>query len=69
MPIYASTQLKCLLQGAQPTWSLIDTGEGYHRQSSEYHAAHYNSFPSSILHFPLVAQPGIEQTHKNPSIT
>jgi hypothetical protein len=32
---------------------------GYYLQSSEYHAAHSHSFPSSILHFSLVAPPGL----------
>jgi hypothetical protein len=51
---------QCLLQGAQPTWSLINPSGGYHLRGSEYHAAHSQSFPSSILYFPLVALLGRE---------
>jgi hypothetical protein len=58
-----------LLQGAQQTWSLIDTGGGYHLQSSEYHVAHSHSFPSSILHFPLLASLGLVEDNQNPSLT
>jgi hypothetical protein len=45
--------------GAQLTWSLIDTGGGYHLRSSDYETYHSHSFPSGILHFPLVAPPGL----------
>jgi hypothetical protein len=58
-----------LLQGAQPMQSLINTGGSYHLWSLEYHVAHSHSFPSSILHFPLVAPLGLVENNKNPSPT
>jgi hypothetical protein len=36
MPVSVSTQLKCLLQWAEPTRSLIDTGGGYHSRSAKF---------------------------------
>jgi hypothetical protein len=45
MPIYASTQLKCMLQGAQPLRALIDTGGGYQSRSSEFVNLHTLTLP------------------------
>jgi hypothetical protein len=39
--------------------SLIDIGGGYHFWSSEYEKRPLSTFPSGILHFPLVALPGL----------
>jgi hypothetical protein len=44
---------------AQLTWSLIDTGMGYHLRSSEHEHRPLSTFSSSIFHFPLVALPGL----------
>jgi hypothetical protein len=51
-PICTSTQLNACCNRAQPTWSLIDSGEGYHIRSSEYENRPLSSFPSGIFHFP-----------------
>jgi hypothetical protein len=58
-PICASTQLNACCNRAQPTQSLIDTGGGYHLRSSEYENRPLSTFQSGILHFPLVAPPGL----------
>jgi hypothetical protein len=39
---------------------------GYHLRSSKYHAAHSHSFPSDILHFPLVATSGLTLSQQEP---
>jgi hypothetical protein len=39
--------------------SLIDAGEGYHLQSSEHENKPLSPFISGILHFTLVAPPGL----------
>jgi hypothetical protein len=44
----------------QPTWGLIDTGGGYHLGPPNIRSDHSHSFPSSILHFPLIAPPGLQ---------
>jgi hypothetical protein len=59
-PIRASTQLNACCNRAQLTLSLIDTGGGYHLWSSEYENRPLSTFPSGILHFPLVALPGLK---------
>jgi hypothetical protein len=51
MLVCASAQLKCLLQGAQPAWSLIDIGGGYHSRSSEFTNHHTLTLP--IQYSPL----------------
>jgi hypothetical protein len=53
--VCASTQLNACCNRAQSTRSLIDTGGGYHLRSSEYENRPLSTFPSGILHFPLVA--------------
>jgi hypothetical protein len=51
MPVRASTQLKCLFQGAQPMRSLINTGGGYHSWRSEFMNHHTLTLP--IQYSPL----------------
>jgi hypothetical protein len=58
-PVCASTQLNDCCNRAQLTRSLIDTGGGYHLQSSKYENRPLLTFPSGILHFPQVAPPGL----------
>jgi hypothetical protein len=58
-PVCVST-FKCLFNRTQPTWALIDTGGGYHLEASNIRSDHSPSFPSSILHFPLIAPPGLK---------
>jgi hypothetical protein len=43
--------------------SLIDTGAGYHLGAPNFRSDHSSSFPSSILHFPLIALPGLQLSH------
>jgi hypothetical protein len=50
---------------AQPTWSLIDTGRGYHLLSFEYENRPLSTFPSGICHFSLVAPPGLTYNYKS----
>jgi hypothetical protein len=58
-PVCAST-FKCLFIRTQPTQTLIDTGGGYHLKALNIRSDHSPSFPSSILHFPLIAPPGLQ---------
>jgi hypothetical protein len=58
-PVYIST-FKCLFNRAQQTRALIDSGRGYHLEASNIRSDHSPSFPSSILHFPLIAPPGLQ---------
>jgi hypothetical protein len=60
---YASVQFKCLFIRAQLTWALIDTGRGYHLRAPNIRSDHSSSFPSSILHFPLIAPLGLILNH------
>jgi hypothetical protein len=53
-PICVST-FKCLFIQTQPMWALINTGGGYHLKALNIRSDHYSSFPSSILHCPLIA--------------
>jgi hypothetical protein len=57
---YASVHFKCLFIRTQPTRALIDTGGGYHLGAPNIRSDHSSSFPSSILHFPLIAPPGLQ---------
>jgi hypothetical protein len=50
---------KCLFNRAQPTWALIDSGGGYHLEASNIRSDNSPSFPFSILHFSLIALPGL----------
>jgi hypothetical protein len=61
-PVCVST-FKCLFIQTQPTQALIDTGEGYHLKALNIRSDHSPFFPSSILHFPLIAPPGLILNH------
>jgi hypothetical protein len=61
-PVCVST-FKCLFNRAQPMWALIDTGGGYHLEALNFRSDHSPSLPSSILHFPLIAPPGLQLCH------
>jgi hypothetical protein len=54
---------KCLFNRAEPTRALIDSGGGYHLEALNIRSDHSPSFPSSILHFPLIALPGLQLCH------
>jgi hypothetical protein len=43
--------------------SLTDTGGGYHLGAPNFRSDHSHSFPSSILHFSLIAPPGLLLCH------
>jgi hypothetical protein len=58
--LYAPVHFKCLFNMAHPTRALIDTGGGYHLGALNIRSDHSSSFPSSILHFPLIAPPGLQ---------
>jgi hypothetical protein len=58
-PICVST-LKCLFIRTQLTRTLTDTGGGYHLEALNIRSDHSPSFPFSILHFPLIAPPGLQ---------
>jgi hypothetical protein len=49
-----------LVHSDQPTWALSDTGRGYHHGALNFRSDHSPSLPSSILHFPLIALPGLQ---------
>jgi hypothetical protein len=55
-PICIST-FKCLFIRTQPTQALNYSGGGYHLGALNIRSDHSSSFPSSILHFPLIAHP------------
>jgi hypothetical protein len=57
---YAPVHFKCLFNRAQPTRALIDTGGRYHLGAPNIISDHSSSFPSSILHFPLIALLGLQ---------
>jgi hypothetical protein len=58
-PICVSS-FKCLFIQTQLTWVLIDTGGGYYLRALNFISDHSPSFPSSILHFPLIAPSGLQ---------
>jgi hypothetical protein len=58
-PVCVST-FKCLFIRTQPTRTLIDTGGGYHLEALNIRSGHSPSFPSNILHFPLIAPSGLQ---------
>jgi hypothetical protein len=60
---YASVHFKCLFIQTQPTWAIINTGGGYHLRAPNIRWDHSPSFPSSILHFPLIASSGLQLCH------
>jgi hypothetical protein len=51
---------KCFFIRTQPMRALTDTGGGYHLEAPNIRSDHSPSFPSSILHFPLIAPPGLQ---------
>jgi hypothetical protein len=61
-PVCVST-FKCLFISTELTRALIDTGGGYHLEALNIRSDHSPSFPSSILHFPLIAPPGLILNH------
>jgi hypothetical protein len=61
-PVCVST-FKCLFIRTQSTWALIDTGGSYHLEAMNIRSDHSPSFPSSILHFLLIAPPGLILNH------
>jgi hypothetical protein len=61
-PVCVST-FKCLFNRTQPTRALIDTGGAYHLEAPNIRSDHSPSFPSSILHFLLIAPPGPQLCH------
>jgi hypothetical protein len=60
---YASVHFKCLFIRTQPTRALNDTGGGYYLGALNFRSDHASSFPSSILHFPLIVPPGLQLYH------
>jgi hypothetical protein len=58
-PVCVST-FKFLFIRTQPTRTLIDTGGGYHLEAPNIKSNHSPSFPSSILHFSLIASPSLQ---------
>jgi hypothetical protein len=56
---YASVHFKCLFIRTQPMRALTDTGGGYHLGALNIMSDHSPSFPSSILHFPLIVPLGL----------
>jgi hypothetical protein len=54
---------KCLFIRTQPTRALIDTSRSYHLEALNIRSDHSPSFPSSILHFPLIAPTGLILNH------
>jgi hypothetical protein len=58
-PVCVNT-FKCLFIQTQPTRALIDTSGGYHLEALNIRSDHSPSFPSSILHFPLIAPLGLQ---------
>jgi hypothetical protein len=58
-PVCVST-FKCLFIRNQPTLALNDSGGGYHLGALNIRSDHSPSFPSSILHFPLIAPSSLQ---------
>jgi hypothetical protein len=58
-PVCVNT-FKSLFIWTQPTRTIIDTCGGYHLEASNIRSDHSPSFTSSILHFPLIAPPGLQ---------
>jgi hypothetical protein len=61
-PVCVST-FKCLFNWTQPMWALTDIGGGYHHGALNVRSDHSPSFPSSILHFSLIAPPHLQLCH------
>jgi hypothetical protein len=58
--LYAPVHNQSLFIRTQPTRALIDTGGGYYRGAPNLWSRPLWSFPSSILHFPLIAPPSLK---------
>jgi hypothetical protein len=58
-PVCVST-FKCLFIRTQPTWALNDSSGGYHHGALNIRSDHSPSYPSSILHFPLIAPSSLQ---------
>jgi hypothetical protein len=58
--LYAPVHNRSLFIRTQPMWALIDTSGGYHHGSPNLWSRSLSSFPSSILHFPLIAPPSLK---------
>jgi hypothetical protein len=54
---------KCLFIWTQPTRALTDTGRSFHLWAPNIRSDHSPFFPSSILHFPLIALRGLILNH------
>jgi hypothetical protein len=57
---YVSVHFNCLFNRVQPMRALIDIGRGYHLWALNFRLDHSPSFPSSILHFPLITPLGLQ---------
>jgi hypothetical protein len=55
--------VQCLLFRAQMTWSITNTGRGYHLGASNILWSSPRPSHPMILHFPLVAPPGLKLTN------
>jgi hypothetical protein len=60
---YALVHFKCLFIQTQLTWALINIGRGYHFGALNLWSRPLSTFPSSILHFPLIAPLGLQLCH------
>jgi hypothetical protein len=60
---YVSVHFKCLFIRTQPMRAINDTSRGYHLGALNLRSGHSSSFPSSILHFPLIAPSGLILNH------
>jgi hypothetical protein len=58
-PVCVST-FKCMFIRTQLMQALIDTGRGYHLGALNLRSRPLSTFPSGILHFPLIALPGLQ---------
>jgi hypothetical protein len=52
--------IKCLFIWTQPARALNDTGGGYHLGALNLRSRLLSTFPFSILHFLLIAPPGLQ---------
>jgi hypothetical protein len=57
---YASVHFKYLFIRIQLRQALNDTGGGYHLGAPNIRSDHSSSFPSSILHFLIIAPPSLQ---------
>jgi hypothetical protein len=58
-PVCVST-FKCLFIRTQATRAIIDIGRGYHLDALNIRLDYSHFFSFSILHFPLIAPPGLQ---------